>query len=299
MNKALLASISAFSMWGLFPIYWKIFSSESSWDLFAFRLVFSFITLFFFVLWKKKFGVLRMALKDKKKVFWLVVSAVLISSNWLLYIYAVNANRILEASMGYFLNPIILIILGRLIFKEEMRKTQLPSVILVLMAIIYIAFNTNLSLFPWIALSLSISFALYGLIRKLVNIGSIEGLFFETTVIAIPVLIAWPFISGNPVEIYTGLGLEKALLLSLSGLLTGIPLILFAFAAKNLKLTTLGFTQYLSPSFKFICGIVIFKEVLLPHNLIGFALIWTALAMYSLESVYFSQKLRLANRKNL
>src|SRR5690606_11280007 len=116
--------------------------------------------------------------------------------------------------------------------------------------------------FPWIALSLSISFALYGLIRKLVNIGSIEGLFFETTVIALPTLIAWPSISGNPIEIYLNLGLSKALLLSLSGLLTGVPLILFAYAAKNLKFTTLGFTQYLSPSFKFICGIVIFKEVL-------------------------------------
>lgn len=299
MNKALLASIAAFSMWGLFPLYWKMFSSESAWDLFAFRLVFSFITLFFFVLLKKKFKVLKEALKDKKKVFWLVISAVLISSNWLLYIYAVNANRILEASMGYFLNPIILIILGRLIFKEEMRKTQLPSVILVLIAITYIAFNTNLSQFPWIALSLSISFALYGLIRKLVNIGSIEGLFFETSVIALPTLIAWPFISGNPIEIYASLGISKALLLSLSGLLTGVPLILFAYAAKNLKFTTLGFTQYLSPSFKFICGIVIFKEVLLPHNLVGFALIWIALAIYSMESIYFSRKLKLANRKNL
>jgi chloramphenicol-sensitive protein RarD len=149
------------------------------------------------------------------------------------------------------------------------------------------------------ALSLSISFALYGLIRKLVKIGSAEGLFIETTVIAIPVLIAWPFITGNPLMILSDMGLGKALLLSLSGILTGGPLILFAYAAKNLKFTTLGFTQYLSPSLKFLCGILIFKEVLLPHNMVGFALIWTALALYSFESLHNSQRTRLMNRKNL
>lgn len=299
MNKALWASISAFCMWGLFPIYWKFFNGFSAWDLFAFRLVFSFITLFLFMVFTKKFKVIRHAVKDKKKFFWLVVSAILISSNWLLYIYAVNTNRVLEASMGYFLNPIILIILGRLIFKEQLRKTQLPSIVLVVIAIAYIAYHTNLNEFPWMALSLSISFALYGLIRKLVNIGSAEGLFIETTVIAIPVLIIWPFITGNPLTILTDMGLGKALLLSLSGILTGGPLILFAYAAKNLRFTTLGFTQYLSPSLKFLCGILIFKEVLLPHNMVGFALIWTALALYSFESLHNSQRTRLMNRKNL
>lgn len=299
MNKALWASISAFCMWGLFPIYWKIFSGFSAWDLFAFRLVFSFITLLLIMIFTKKFKVIQLAVKDKKKFFWLVISAILISSNWLLYIYAVNTNRVLEASMGYFLNPIILIILGRLIFKEQLRPTQLPSIILVIVAIAYIAYHTNLNEFPWMALSLSISFALYGLIRKLVKIGSAEGLFIETTVIAIPVLIAWPFITGNPLMILSDMGLGKALLLSLSGILTGGPLILFAYAAKNLKFTTLGFTQYLSPSLKFLCGILIFKEVLLPHNMVGFALIWTALALYSFESLHNSQRTRLMNRKNL
>lgn len=299
MNKALWASISAFCMWGLFPIYWKIFNGFSAWDLFAFRLVFSFITLLLIMIFTKKFKIIQLALKDKKKFFWLVISAILISSNWLLYIYAVNTNRVLEASMGYFLNPIILIILGRLIFKEQLRPTQLPSIILVIVAIAYIAYHTNLNEFPWMALSLSISFALYGLIRKLVKIGSAEGLFIETTVIAIPVLIAWPFITGNPLMILSDMGLGKALLLSLSGILTGGPLILFAYAAKNLKFTTLGFTQYLSPSLKFLCGILIFKEVLLPHNMVGFALIWTALALYSFESLHNSQRTRLMNRKNL
>lgn len=299
MNKALWASISAFCMWGLFPIYWKIFSGFSAWDLFAFRLVFSFITLLLIMFFTKKFKVIQLAVKDKKKFFWLVISAILISSNWLLYIYAVNTNRVLEASMGYFLNPIILIILGRLIFKEQLRPTQFPSIILVVIAIAYIAYHTNLNEFPWMALSLSISFALYGLIRKLVKIGSAEGLFIETTVIAIPVLIAWPFITSNPLMILSDMGLGKALLLSLSGILTGGPLILFAYAAKNLKFTTLGFTQYLSPSLKFLCGILIFKEVLLPHNMVGFALIWTALALYSFESLHNSQRTRLMNRKNL
>ncbi len=299
MNTALWAAISAFSMWGLFPLYWKFFTDISSWDLFAFRLFFSFFTLFFFVLYKKKFGVIRSIFSDKKKFLCLSLSAVLISSNWLIYIYAVNVNRVLEASMGYFLNPIILIILGRLIFKDQIRKRQVPAIILVGVAISYIAYNTELATFPWIALSLSLSFGLYGLIRKLVQIGSIEGLFFETMIITIPSLILWPFITENPLNIYMSLGVPRALLLSLSGLLTGVPLILFAYAAKNLKLTTLGFTQYLSPSFKFLCGILVFNEALLPHNLVGFTLIWIALLIYSLESLHYSRKQRLINRKNL
>lgn len=299
MNTALWAAISAFSMWGLFPIYWKFFTDVSSWDLFAFRLFFSFITLFLFVLYKKRMGVIRSIFKDKKKVLCLSISAILISSNWLIYIYAVNVNRVLEASMGYFLNPIILIILGRLIFKDQIRKRQMPSIFLVMIAISYIAYHTELSTFPWIALSLSLSFGLYGLIRKLVPIGSIEGLFFETMIITLPALIAWPWISENPITTYINLGFSRSLLLSISGVLTGVPLIFFAYAAKNLKLTTLGFTQYLSPSFKFLCGILIFKEVLLPHNLVGFALIWIALIIYSLESLYYSRKQKLINRKNL
>lgn len=299
MNKALLAAITAFSMWGLFPLYWKVFSDVSSWDLFAFRLVFSLLTLFIFVLVQKKFGIVKAIFLDKKRITWLCVSSFLISFNWLLYIYAVNTNRILEASMGYFLNPILLIILGRLIFKEEMRSTQAPSVILVLIAITYIAFHTDLTHFPWIAISLATSFALYGLIRKIIHVGSVEGLFIETLIVSLPALLAWPFISGNPLTIYSDLGMTKGILICFSGLLTGVPLILFAFAAKKLTLTTLGFTQYLSPSFKFICGIVVFHEVLLPHNLVGFTLIWISLGLYSMESIYFGQKKRLQNRKNL
>lgn len=299
MNTALGAAISAFSMWGLFPLYWKFFTDVSSWDLFAFRLFFSFFTLLFFVLYKQKMGIIGAIFRDKKKFFCLSLSALLISSNWLIYIYAVNENRVLEASMGYFLNPIILIILGRLIFKDQIRKRQIPSIILVGIAISYIAYHTELATFPWIALTLSLSFGLYGLIRKLVPIGSIEGLFFETMIITIPALIAWPFISGNPWETFSSLGFSRAFLLSFSGILTGVPLILFAYAAKNLKLTTLGLTQYLSPSFKFLCGILIFNEALLPHNLMGFIIIWIALFIYSVESLHFTQKQRLMNRKNL
>lgn len=299
MNKPLTAAIAAFSSWGLFPLYWKMFLEVPAVDLFLYRLFFSFITLAVFILIKKRMGVIKEIFKDKRKFFWLSISALLISSNWLIYIYAVSINRVLEASMGYFLNPIIIIILGRLIFQEKMRLSQIPSVALVIGAITYIAFNTDISHFPWIALSLSLSFALYGLIRKLVKIGSLEGLFFETMMVCIPAMIIWPTINASPLQTFLNLGLGKGFLLSLSGLITGLPLILFAYAAKNLKFTTLGFTQYFSPSLKFLCGLFIFKETLLPQNLVGFALIWTSLILYSLESLYFSGKSRLMNRNNL
>lgn len=293
-NPATLSAIVAFSLWGLFPIYWKFFLGVDSWDLFGHRLIWSFITLIAILLVKRKIYLLKEIWLNKKVRYMLMLSALLISSNWLIYIYAVNVGKVLEASMGYFLNPLFNVLMGWLILKEEIRRFQWPSIILAALAIVLMALETDLAHFPWIALVLSLTFALYGLIRKVTHVGSLEGLGFETCFILVPVLIYWHFLPTTPANLYYELPAGKFFILSLSGLITCIPLILFAYSARNLRLQTLGFIQYLSPSLKFICGWLIFKETLSEVKLQAFILIWIALAWYTVESFMFVRKTRKA-----
>lgn len=290
ITRAHLAAMIAFTMWGLFPIYWKYFSDVGAWDLFGHRLIWSFVTLFGIMLFRKKLILVKDLWRNPRTRIMLVISALLISSNWLLYIYAVNIGRILETSMGYFLNPLINVFMGWIILKEKIRPTQWPAILLALAAIVLLAVHTDLSHFPWLALILSLTFALYGLIRKLVHVGSMEGLLFETGVVIIPVLLYWYTQPTTPVSVFHDLPLHKNLILTLSGLVTSVPLILFAYAAKRLPLQTLGMIQYLSPSFKFICGLFIFHEALSAEKLQAFCLIWVALAWYTIESYRFSRK---------
>ena len=290
INSAHLSAMLAFSMWGLFPIYWKYFSEVDAWDLFGHRLVWSFVSLFLIMLFRKKLFLVKEIWNDPKKRLMLVISALLISSNWLLYIYAVNIGRILEASMGYFLNPLINVFMGWLILKEKIRPGQWPAIALAMIAIVLLAFTTDLNHFPWLAIILSLTFALYGLIRKLVHVGSMEGLLFETSVVIIPVMIYWQMRPAGPLHVLEQLPLHKNLLLPLSGVVTSLPLILFAFSAKRLTLQTLGMIQYLSPSFKFICGLFIFHEALSTEKLQAFCLIWLALGWYTVESYRYARR---------
>lgn len=290
ISSAHIGAMVAFSLWGLFPLYWKIFTELSSWDLFGHRLLWSFVTLFFILLYKKNLSSLKSIWAQPRLRYMLIASAFLISSNWLLYIYAVTIGKVLEASMGYFLNPLLNVFMGWLLLKEKLRITQWPSIILAVIAIILIALQTNLQDFPWIALVLSLTFGLYGLLRKLAHVGSTEGLAFETCVVIVPVMIYWFTLPSTPVTAFQTLPSWKLLTLLLSGLVTCIPLVLFAYSAKRLPLRTLGFIQYLSPSLKFVCGLFILGEALTPEKLQSFFVIWIALIWYTFESFYFVQK---------
>lgn len=280
-----LAAILSFSLWGLFPIYWKFFPELKAWDLFAFRLVFSFLTLILILSFKNELRSLKRIWNEPKVRYMLMASAILISGNWLLYIYAVSEGKILEASMGYFLNPLINVFLGWIILKEKIRIGQWPAIVLALISILLLGLQ-SLNGFPWIALTLSLSFAMYGLIRKLAQVGSLEGLAFETTLMVIPTLAIWWYLPENPLDQVSHLATWKVLVLCLSGVVTCSPLVLFAYGARRLPFGTLGFLGYLSPSLKFVCGWLIFHEVLSPERTQAFALIWIALAWYTIESVW-------------
>lgn len=290
ITSAHIGAITAFSLWGLFPLYWKIFGDVGAWDLFGHRLIWSFVTVSLIIVYQRKLSSLKQIWKTPRVRNMLMLSAILISSNWLLYIYAVNIGKVLEASMGYFLNPLINVFVGWLILKEDIRPTQWPAIILALVSIVIMGFQTDLAHFPWIAIVLSLTFAFYGIIRKLTHVGSLEGLMFETCFIIVPVLIYWAFLPTSPLTVYQNLESWRLLLLSLSGLITCIPLVLFAFSARRLKLQTLGFIQYLSPSLKFICGLLVLHEPLSSEKLQTFFLIWIALGWYTTESFIFLKK---------
>lgn len=291
-SSAHLAAIIAFSMWGLFPIYWKFFPEIQAWDLFAHRMVWSFITLILILLFKKQLGELKKIWLNRRIRMMLIVSAFMISSNWLLYIYAVSIGKILEASMGYFLNPIINVFMGGIILKEKIRPGQWPAIILAIAGISFMGYTSGISHFPWIALTLSLTFAAYGLIRKIAHVGSLEGLSFETSVVLIPTLIIWYFQPGSPTDVFYQLLGWKITLLMLAGLVTCAPLVLFAYGARRLPFGTLGFLGYLSPSLKFVCGWLIFHEELSSDKLLAFGIIWIALAFYSLESFWSMNQIK-------
>lgn len=291
--KSLLAAICAFSFWGLFPIYWKYFPELSGESLFMHRLFWSLLTLWIIIAINGKWQSFKDILSDSR-AGWLVASAVLIATNWLLYMFAVTQGHIVEASMGYFLNPLINVLVGSLFLREKLRHWQWPSVALATTGVAWIGYSAGLAGIPWLALSLSITFALYGVIRKLTRVGSLEGLTFETSVVFLPFLIWWIFQGGNVAADVQALGGLKLFVLSLSGLITCVPLILFAYAARRLPLQALGFTQYLSPSLKFICGWAIFGEAISPEKWQGFYFIWAALVAYSLEGIWVARKNRLS-----
>lgn len=298
ITSAHVAAMAAFSLWGLFPLYWKIFFDVGAWDLFGHRLLWSLITLVLILIYKKKTSSIKEIWNNKKVRWMLVLSAFLISSNWLLYIYAVNIGKVLEASMGYFLNPLINVFMGWLILKEELRPTQWPAILLAIVSIILLGFQTDIAHFPWIAIVLSLTFALYGLIRKVTHVGSMEGLAFETMVVTPAVLIYWFTLPTTPFTLFSQIEGWRMFVLSLSGLVTCIPLILFAYSTRRLKLQTLGMIQYLSPSLKFVCGWLVLHEPLSQAKLQTFVLIWIALAWYTAESFWFLKK-KSVNTKNL
>lgn len=291
MNSAHLAAIASFSFWGLLPIYWKLFPEVGSWDLFGHRLFWSFVTLGLITTVRGQWKHIASIFRSKQTAIFLTMSALLISTNWLLYIYAVNQNRILEASLGYFLNPILNVFMGWIILKEKIRASQWPAILLAMVAMVILGFQTDLQHFPWIALVLAFTFALYGLLRKLAKVGSIEGLTFETTLLIVPTILYWEFVEvSSPFTALKVMSVGKYAALMLSGLATTIPLILFAYAAKRLRLQTLGFIQYLSPSLKFMCGLFLYNEVLSTEKLQAFVLIWIALGLYTLESVFMNRR---------
>lgn len=282
----------AFLIWGLSPIYWKLLSHVSSIELLFQRVIWSSLLLYAIVLWQGRSHEIKMILKSPSTMISLAGSTVVLSLNWYLYIWAVNHNQVLQTSLGYYINPLIMVILGVIFLKERLRKLQMFALALAGGAVIYYAMG--LGQFPWIALTIALSFGLYGLFHKMTSVSSLTGLLVETLILSIPatIYICWWQIQGTSALFRVNIITD--LLLVGSNLVTALPLLMFIIGTRRSTMTTVGFMQYLSPSITFLLALFIYHEPFSHERLITFILIWIALVIYSLDSLHAFRKRRLS-----
>lgn len=275
--------IGAFVIWGLAPIYFKAVQMVSAQEILAHRIAWCVpVTLILMWVLKKRIE-FKKVVADKKLFLGLIASTVLISGNWYLFTWAVTHNQILSTSLGYFINPIMSILMGVIILGERLTKLQWGAVLAVTLGVINQIFNYGEV--PWIALSLATTFALYGFIRKQLEVDSLNGLLVETT-LALPIAggyILWTIFSNQAVFLETSLSID--VLLISGGLITAIPLIWFAAAAKKIPLNSIGFLQFIAPSLTFILATQLYDEPLGATQLISFLLIWLGLGLYLVKPI--------------
>ena len=281
---------ASFLIWGISPLYWKALGSVPAVEIVLHRIVWSFLFLIPLVLIRKKWPAFAATLKDKRTLLILLASALLVSCNWLIYIWAVNAGHLLQASLGYYINPLVNVLLGMAFLKERLRRPQAFAVLLAALGVLYLTFFFGQ--FPWIALSLAFSFGLYGLIHKTMSVGSLVGLTIETLMLAIPALILLVYLDQQALGVFLNHGVGIDLMLMASSVVTAVPLLFFSFGTRRLQLSTVGILQYLAPSCMFLMAVFLFDEPFFKAQVISFLMIWTALAIYSTDSVRYYNRHR-------
>lgn len=277
-------AVFAFLFWGaVSPIYFKEVGGVTALEVLTHRVVWSFLILIPLVYLTKQTEVLKLLLKNKNKLKYLLYSTFFVSINWLIFIWAVANERIMEASLGYYINPLINIALGFIFFGERMTRNQNIAIVIAFLAVLYqiIALGT----LPLVSLSLAVSFALYGMIRKKVDVGSIVGLFVETLMLMPLAIVYILYLFNTNSMAFLNESDYITFMLTLGGLATIIPLLLFNGAATRMKLSTLGFFQYIGPTCAFLLAVFVYNEEFNFDKLITFALIWLALIIFSLDAI--------------
>jgi chloramphenicol-sensitive protein RarD len=284
--------VAAYFLWGLFPLYWRLLRPASSLEIVAHRLVWSLLVVLVLLAVTRDWGWLRPFASDRASQWRLAVASVLITANWLLYIYAVNSDQVVETSLGYFINPLVTVLIGVLLLGERLNRVQWLAVGLGAAAVLVIAIDYGRP--PWIALGLAFSFAIYGLIKKQVGprVGAVASLSVESAVMFVPALVFLLVIEARGDAAFGHHGVGHASLLASAGLATAIPLLFFAAAARRVPLTVMGLLQYLAPVLQFLTGVLIFKEPMPASRLAGFALVWAALMVLTIDGLRSRQRTR-------
>jgi len=284
---------AAYLIWGVFPLYFPLLEPAGAVEILAHRIVWSAITMALLVLLLRRTPALRAAWRDRRALLLLGVAALAISVNWGTYIYGVNNGRVVEASLGYFINPLVTVLMGVLVLGERLRSLQWAAmgVAAAAVAVLTVAYGRP----PWVAIALALSFGTYGLAKKTAGVGAMESLTTETLLIS-PVAAAyvgWLLASGGS-HFGTEGGGHASLMVSL-GLVTAVPLVLFGAAAIRIPMTALGLLQYLAPILQFLLGVVVLHEDMPTARWVGFALVWTALVVFTVEALtHRRRQLRLA-----
>ncbi|TRZ66189.1 MAG: EamA family transporter RarD [Rhodocyclaceae bacterium] len=281
MNRGIWSAIGAYTMWGLVPVYFKLLAQVPALELVGHRMVWSCLMLCGAIVITRQWRAFREHALRFKVVRAYVLAAMLISVNWLVYVWAVNNGFIIEASLGYFINPLISVLMAVVLLHERLRPWQWVAVSLAVVGVAYLTVIHG-SL-PWIALALAFSFAFYGLIKKKSPLGALFGLTLETGILLLPALVYLLLLEGDGQGAFIHSGALIDILLIGCGLVTAIPLLLFSSAAQRIPLALLGVLQYIGPTLQFLIAILIYREPFALDKLIGFGIIWTALLIFAIE----------------
>lgn len=289
MNKGVGYALAAYIFWGFMPIYWKTLHAIPSTEIVTHRITWSFVFLLLVLVYKRYWSWLG-ALKDWRVALTFLLSALLLSLNWGLYIWAVNAGYIVETSLGYFINPLVNVLLGLLFLREQLRRGQWLAVAFAILGVGYLTITYGA--LPWISLALAFSFGIYGLLRKTAKLDALAGLSLETALMFVPAAgyLIWLQVSKTAVFLHTDP--ISNILLILTGVVTAVPLLWFASSARQVPLSTMGLLQYATPTLQFLIGVFLYHEPFTHDRLIGFSFIWVALAIYSVELVINGRRQR-------
>ncbi len=280
-KRGVILSALSFAMWGGFPIYWKLLGGTPPLEILAHRVVWAFVFCIVLLTLLKKWAWVG-TLRANPRLLWVMLgSTITVSINWFVYIAAVNSGHVVEASLGYFINPFVSIAAGVLFFREHLRKAQWLAIAIAAIGVVYLAVVSQA--FPWIGLVLAFSFGVYGVLRKIAPLGSLEGLTFETALI-FPFALGWLiWCAWNGSGSFITDGAWTTFFLIMAGAVTAIPLLLYAAGARAITLTQLGILQYIAPTLQFLLGVLLYHEPFDGTRLIGYALVWLALAIYAIE----------------
>lgn len=291
----LAAALGAFCVWGLAPLYFKLLGHVGADEIIAHRVIWSMVLLSLVLLVRER-GRFRERIRVERRVLGaLMLSAILIAINWLVFVYAINSNRVLSTSLGYFINPLVNVLLGMLIFRERLGRLQAIAVLLAFAGTAWM--TIRLGQLPWIALLLAFSFALYGVVRKKTEVGPLVGLFWETLLMT-PLALLWLlWLERRDMLVFDAGSVGEAALLAGTGLVTLVPLVLFATGVRRLNLSTIGLMQYLAPSMTFVLAVFLFGEPFTLDHAVTFACVWAALALFTVAGWRHYRRARVPARE--
>jgi chloramphenicol-sensitive protein RarD len=292
MNKGILYGIGAYLMWGFFPVLIKQLEAAPPLQILGHRITWSFLFLLVVVLALRQGKQFKQELNKKRTLLIYATSATLLAINWLTYIIAINSDHVIDSSLGYFINPLVSVLLGVVFLHERLRPGQWLAVGIAAAGVAYL--TVNYGSLPWIALILAFTFGLYGLVKKVAPLGALHGLTLETAILFLPALIFLLFAEAQGTGAFGNNGLDLRLMLALAGVITAIPLLMFGEAARRIPLSMVGLLQYIAPTCQFLLGVLVYQEPFSPARLVGFVIIWIALALFWGEGYLYRRSLSAA-----
>jgi chloramphenicol-sensitive protein RarD len=287
-RDGIIAAVAAFSLWGMLTVYWKALEEFDAFELIAYRIVCSATVLAVLLTWRRDWRPLRLALATPRTCLRLAVAAAMITVNWTCYVFAVVHDRVIETALGYFMGPLGYILIGVVVFREHLRRAQQAAVALALVAVVVLTWSYGRV--PILALLITISWSLYGLLKRQVPLSGIQSLGGETLILFVPALTAILLRRPAADSIPSSATGWQLLLLGLSGVATAVPLLLFAFAAKRVRFTLLGPLNYIVPTINFLLGVFAYHEAVDATRLAGFALVWVGLALVTVDNVVVARR---------